>query len=82
MTFLNAVVEQTFCLDELVICLQEKRELKEAEGPGEGLSSQSFAGRFWYLHLDLMPQLMLLLYPSEDRQNLASLESTFRGAQG
>lgn len=66
-------MEQTFCLDEL-ISLQEKRELKETEGPGDSLSSQSFAERFWYLHLDLMPQLFLLLCPSEDRQNLAPLQ--------
>lgn len=50
-------------LDELVICLQEKRELKAAEGPGDGLSSQSFAKRFWYLHLDLMPQLITIVMP-------------------
>lgn len=73
-------MEQTFCLDEIVICLQEKKELKEAEGPGDDPSSQSFAERFWYLHLHLMPQLFLLLCPSEGRQNLASLEGTFSGA--
>lgn len=50
-------------MDELVICLQEKRELKAAEGPGDGLSSQSFAKRFWYLHLDLMPQLITIVMP-------------------
>lgn len=70
-------MELTFCLDEIVICLQEKRKLKEAEEPGDGLSSQSSAERFWYLHLHLMPQPKLFLCPSEDRQNLASLEGTF-----
>lgn len=73
-------MKQTFCLDEFVICLQERRELKEVEGPGDPLSSQSFAEMFWYLHLDLMPQLMLLLCPNGDRQNLASHEGAFSGA--
>lgn len=61
--FLKCSCGANICLDELVICLQEKRELKAAEGPGDGLSSQSFAKRFWYLHLDLMPQLITIVMP-------------------
>lgn len=54
----------------LVICLQENRELKEAEGPGDGLSSQSSAERFRHLQSELMSLVILLLScPSEVRQN-------------
>lgn len=60
MAFENTVLEETFCLDELVIHLQENRELKEIEGPGDSLSIQSSVERFRHLQSELMPQLTLL----------------------